>query len=279
MLNRIVTGIYLALLFFLLSLIFISSAKAIDVDLEPINFTFNPEYPSDGEAVDIAFEVVNYGNETATNVGIVVWNSTSECDLEDDCVAVFETTENFIEKGKSAFFEFSCKPDGFDGCSGVGDHVLTLSVDYEDEIEETDDDNNKIVYEYTVFDGELPDLKVIDEDFSIIFTPEVPAAGDYVDILVFFENSGRESCTEFKIRFDQTLGEETSTIEAPRFYAIAEAGSTAQFNITWQPEEVGTYQITVFLDSDNDIEEYSDDDNTISKELRVRPHTPALTIK
>ena len=278
MFNRIGTGIYLGFLFFLLSLIFVSSAKAVDVDLEPINFTFNPEYPSDGEAVDITFEVVNYGNETATNVGIVVWNSTAECDLEDDCVAVFEITENVIDKGKSALIEFSCKPDGFDGCSGVGDHVLTIFVDYEDEIEETNDENNKIVYEYTVFDGELPDLKVFDDNFTVMFTPEVPAAGDFVDILVFFENSGRESCTEFKIRFDQTLGGETNIIEAPRFYAIADAGSTAQFNITWQPEDVGTYQITVFLDSDNDIEEYSDNDNTISREVRVRPHTPELTI-
>ena len=88
---------------FLLSLIFISGAKAVDVDLEPINFTFNPEYPSDGESIDITFEVVNNGNETATNVGIVVWNSTAECDLEDDCVPVFETTETFIDRGKSSF--------------------------------------------------------------------------------------------------------------------------------------------------------------------------------
>ena len=278
MLNRVATGIYLAFSFFLLSLIFISGAKAVDVDLEPINFTFNPEYPSDGEAIDIAFEVVNNGNETATNVGIVVWNSTAECDLDDDCVPVFETTENVIDRGKSSFIEFSCKPDGIDGCSGLGDHVLTIFVDYEDEIEETDDENNKIIYEYTIFDGELADLEVVDENFSILVTPEVPAAGDLVDIIVFFENSGRESCTEFKIRFDQTFSGETSTIEDPRFYAIAEAGSAAQFNITWQPEEVGTYQITVFLDSDNDIEEYSDEDNTVSREVTVRPHTPELTI-
>ena len=278
MLNRIATAFYLAFSFFLLSLIFISGAKAVDVDLEPINFTFNPEYPSDGESIDITFEVVNNGNETATNVGIVVWNSTAECDLEDDCVPVFETTETFIDRGKSSYFEFTCKPEGDDGCGGVGDHVLTLFIDYEDEIEETDEENNKIIYDYTVFDGDLADLKVLDENLSILVTPEVPAAGDLVDITIFFENTGRQSCTEFKIRFDQTFGGETSIIEDPRFYAIADAGSGAQFNITWQPEEVGTYQITVFLDSDNDIEEYSDEDNTVSRELTVRPHTPELTI-
>ena len=225
MLNRIATGIYLAFSFFVLSLIFISGAKAVDVDLEPINFTFNPEYPSDGESIDITFEVVNNGNETATNVGIVVWNSTAECDLEDDCVPVFETTETFIDRGKSSFFEFTCKPEGVDGCGGVGDHVLTLFIDYEDEIEETDEENNKLIYDYTVFDGDLADLKVLDENLSILVTPEVPAAGDLVDITIFFENTGRQSCTEFKISFAQTFSGETTIIEDPRFYAIADAGS------------------------------------------------------
>ena len=179
---------------------------------------------------------------------------------------------------RARFYEFTCKPEGVDGCGGVGDHILTLFIDYEDEIEEIDEENNKIIYDYTVFDGDLADLKVLDENLSILVTPEVPAAGDLVDITIFFENTGRKSCTEFKIRFDQTFGGETSIIEDPRFYAIADAGSGAQFNITWQPEEVGTYQITVFLDSDNDIEEYSDEDNTVSRELTVRPHTPELTI-
>ena len=59
MVNRILSGIYVAFAFFLLAVVLSSNAKAVDVDLVPINFTFNPEYPIDGEAIEISFEVIN----------------------------------------------------------------------------------------------------------------------------------------------------------------------------------------------------------------------------
>ena len=212
MVSRVLAGIYAVFGFFLLAIVLTSNAKAIDVDLVPVNFTFNPEYPINGEAIEISFEVINNGNEAANEVKIVVWNSTSECDSDDECVPVFQSTESVIDQTKKATIEFTCKPDGIDGCGGVGDHVLTIFVDYEDEIIETDEDNNKIVYEYTVFDQELADLRTAEGELNpIIFTPEVPAVGDTVDILVFFENGGRDSCTEFKIKFEQTIDGETGT--------------------------------------------------------------------
>ena len=145
MISRILNGIYLAFAFFVLAVAFSSNAQALDVDLEPINFTFNPEHPVNGEAIEISFEVINNGNEAANEVKIVVWNSTSECDSDDECVPVFETTETVIDQAKKATIEFTCKPDGIDGCGGVGDHTLTVYVDYEDDIIETNEDNNKIV--------------------------------------------------------------------------------------------------------------------------------------
>ena len=57
MISRILTGIYLAFAFFVLAVTFSSNAQALDVDLEPINFTFNPEYPVNGEPIEISFEV------------------------------------------------------------------------------------------------------------------------------------------------------------------------------------------------------------------------------
>ena len=279
MVNRILSGMYIALAFFLLAIVLSSNAKAVDVDLVPINFTFNPEHPIDGEAIEISFEVINNGNEPANEVKIIVWNSTVECDSDDECVPVFESTEAVIDQSKKATIEFICKPDGIDGCGGVGDHVLTIFVDYEDEIIETDEDNNKLIYEYTIFSQELADLRTSEGELNpIIFTPEVPAVGDTVDILAFFENGGRDSCTEFKIKFEQTIDGEASLIEDPRLYTIIDPGTPGQFNITWQPEVVGTYQITITLDSGDDIEEFDEGDNVFSGEVRVRAHTPELTL-
>ncbi len=279
MANRILTGIYAAFALLVLTVIFTSNAKAVDVDLEPINFTFNPDYPLNGEPVEISFVVVNTGNEPANDVKIIVWNSTSECGVDDECVPIFESTESLIDQSKSATIGFTCNPDGIDGCGGLGEHVLTISVDYEDDISETDEDNNKIIFEYTVFEEDLSDLRSPEaEVLPIRFTPEVPAVGDSVDILVFFENSGGVSCTEFKIKFDQTFDGETETIEDPRFYTIVDPESPAQFNITWQPEYAGLFQITIYLDSANDIEEFNESDNIITSEVTIRAHTPELTL-
>ena len=45
-----------------------------------------------------------------------------------------------------------------------------------------------------MFSQELADLRTADGELNpIVFTPEVPAVGDSVDILVFFENGGRDS--------------------------------------------------------------------------------------
>ena len=44
MVNRVLAAIYFAFAFFVLSVLFSSNAEAVDVDLEPINFTFNPDY-------------------------------------------------------------------------------------------------------------------------------------------------------------------------------------------------------------------------------------------
>ena len=107
-------------LFGLLIILFIvEDAEAID--LEPINFTMNPEFPVSGEAIQITFEVVNNDIDPASNVDIVVWNSTSECDVDDNCIPIFETTVAIVSQDKKAEIDFSCEPQGDGGCGGTGD--------------------------------------------------------------------------------------------------------------------------------------------------------------
>ena len=62
-------------LFAVLAIVLLTSddAQALDVDLEPINFTMTPEYPINGEGLEIRFEVVNNGLEPAENVKIIVF--------------------------------------------------------------------------------------------------------------------------------------------------------------------------------------------------------------
>ncbi|HIC62343.1 MAG TPA: hypothetical protein EYO72_06485, partial [Marine Group III euryarchaeote] len=147
---------FIAIILFFLAIVLLTSDEAQacefgNCDLEPINFTFSPEFPIQGEGLEISFEVVNNGAEPANNVKIVVWNSTSECDVDDQCIPIYESTEAVIDQSRKAVVEFTCNPEGPDGCGGVGDRVLTIAVDYEDEISETNEDNNRIVYEFTIY--------------------------------------------------------------------------------------------------------------------------------
>ena len=259
----------------LVMLLFASEAEALDIDLEPVNFTFGPDYPVRGESLEIYFEVVNHGSEPASDVKIIVWNNTSECDSGDECLPIYETTESVIGNERIAVIDFSCSPDM---CGGTGDRVLTISADYDDDILETDEDNNKIVYEFTIYPQPLANLRPLPAEINILFTPEMPAEGDSVDILVLFDNDGRDGCTNFYIDFRQTLGDESSSISTPQVRTIVGAGESSQFNITWRPDDIGEYTITIVLDSNNNVDEFVEDDNTYEATVEVRPHTPELTL-
>ncbi|HJM16919.1 MAG TPA: CARDB domain-containing protein [Candidatus Poseidoniia archaeon] len=273
--KRLTTTIATIFGLFLVMLLFTSEAEALDIDLEPVNFTFGPDYPVRGESLEIYFEVVNHGSEPASDVKIIVWNSTSECDSGDECLPIYETTESVIGNERIAVIDFSCSPDA---CGGAGDRVLTISADYDDDILETDEDNNKIIYEFTIFPQPLANLLPMGAEMNIMFTPENPAEGDSVDILILFDNNGRDSCTNFYIDFRQTLGDQSSSISNPQFGTIIGAGESAQFNITWRPDDIGEYTITIVLDSNNNVDEFVEDDNTFESTIEVRAHTPELTL-
>ena len=260
---------------FLVFLLFTSEAEAIDADLVPINFTFSPDYPVQGEAIDIYFEVINTGIEPASNVDIVVWNSTSECDADDGCLPIFESIEPTITQEKSATIEFSC---GVDQCGGTGDRVLTIAVDYNEEIEETNESNNRIIYEFTIYEEPLANLRGLPVELNIMLTPESPAEEDSVDILLLFENDGRTVCTNYYIDFRHTFDGVTTSIEESQIRSILSPGESAQFNITWNPSEVGDYIITIVLDSRDEVEEFSEDDNILTTTITVRAHNPELTL-
>ncbi|MCS5551548.1 MAG: hypothetical protein NZ811_08550 [Gammaproteobacteria bacterium] len=253
-------------------------AQALDIDLEPINFTFSPEYPVRGEALEISFEVVNNGLEPANDVKIIVWNNTSECDADDECIPIYDTVETVIDQNKKATIEFICNPDGLDGCGGSGDRVLTIAIDYDDDINETNEDNNRIVYEFTIYPEPLANLRGLEGGFAAIITPENPAVGDTVDILAVFENAGRADCSDFYIEFRQILNGNVSTIDNVQMRAIVGQGQSAHLNISWVPDEVGDYTIEIILDSGEQIDELNEDDNVFDNQVTIRAHTAELTL-
>ena len=86
-------------------------------DLEPVNFTFSPQNPVQGEPLEISFDVINNGLGASEQVRIIVWNSTSECYVESECVPIHDSVEPIIDSNKQASIEFTCNPGpGPDDC-------------------------------------------------------------------------------------------------------------------------------------------------------------------
>ena len=280
---RAYTGFFVALLGFLAILLFITDdAQACEFgncDLQPVNFTFAPEYPSRGEVLEIGFEVVNNGPEPVRNVTIIVWNSTSECDPDDECIPIYDTVADVIDQNKKAVVQLNCHSEGGECVmGGTGYRVLTIAVDYDDSVTETDEDNNRIVYEFTIYSEPLANLKGFDGDLALSITPEEPATGDAVEILLMYENNGREDCVNFDMEFRQILNGTVSTIESVNVREPMPKGGTALYNLTWYPAEAGDYILEVFIDSGGAIEEYNEDDNVASTQVFIREHTAELTI-
>ncbi|MED6306266.1 MAG: CARDB domain-containing protein [Candidatus Thermoplasmatota archaeon] len=280
---RTYTGGIVALLGIVAIILFVpDDAQACEFgncDLQPVNFSFTPEYPSMGEVLEIGFEVVNNGPEPARNVTIIVWNSTSECDPDDECVPIYDTVADVIDQNKGTVVQFACHSDGAE-CTmgGTGYRVLTIAIDYEETITETDEDNNRIVYEFTIYSEPLANLKGFDGDLALSITPENPATGDAVEILLMYENNGREDCVNFDMEFRQILNGTSSTIEIVTVREPMPQGGTAVYNLTWYPAEAGDYTLEVFLDSGGSVEEYNEDDNVASTQATIRKHTAELTL-
>ena len=241
-----------------------------DVDLEPYNLTIDPDAPVVREVFSGTFDVRNNGIEPATNVTILVFNSTSACEIDDGCDVVYDETEGVLGGGKSITVEF----DWFDGAEG--DRTFSVYIDWNDDITETDEENNDFFFDFHVFGEPTAELEFI-EGSTVIATPPDPAEGDVVDLLVLFQNSGRADAAQFYVTFQDILDGDTSTIETLEVSNVW-AGSPAQVNITWRPDAVGNHTVRVILDSQDDLEEVDEDNNVFDFSIYVHPHTPELTL-
>ena len=267
-------SIFAALLLVAIALLMLAppaSAFHNDVDLEPFNMTIDPEDPVAHEVFQGSFEIRNSGIEPAVNVTVLVMNNTSECDVGDEqCDVVYDQEIGAIGADKAVLIEF----DWTDHAEG--DRVFSVFIDYFDDINETDENNNALYYEFHVFGEPTADLEFI-EGTTVILSPPDPAVGDIIDVVVLFQNSGRASAPLFYVTFQDILDGDTTEIETLEVRNVQE-GSAAQVNITWRPGAEGNHTIRIILDSQDDIEETDEDNNVFNEAIFVHAHTPELTI-
>ena len=140
-----------------------------------------------------------------------------------------------------------------------GCHELTIIVDPDDEIEESNEYNN----ERTLLIG--PDI-VIDSSKMMTY-PEYPLKGSEVQINTIVENKGNARTGEFNVTLYMN--------ETPLNTSSVNLAANEDKNLTffWLPPDNGTYNLSIKADPENSIEEVKEDNNKIPIYIKVYPYS------
>ncbi|MEA2051919.1 MAG: CARDB domain-containing protein [Euryarchaeota archaeon] len=127
----------------------------------------------------------------------------------------------------------------------TGNYTLTLIVDSEDDVLESNDENNTIEQNVTVIRPDLYPVNISFPGYLYTYTDNI--------INVTINGSAEE--------FNATLWINESFVE--RITDIRSYTST-NISFTWNPKDIGAYNLTVVIDSDGDINETNETNNNIS---------------
>jgi subtilase family serine protease len=146
----------------------------------------------------------------------------------------------------------------------TGTYTLTLTIDPDNQYAESDELNN--VWVSTINVSNKPDMRV----FTSYINPSLlnPALGQPVTVSVSYDNVGSSNVNDvmkMKLFIDNIAIDSASNLTglATNNYA------TVNFNVPWSSAIAGTHVIKAIIDSDNDIVEDEEDNNSATRALTV----------
>ena len=143
----------------------------------------------------------------------------------------------------------------------LGDNEIVAEVDVHDVVAESDETNNERSKTCEVVPPPMPDLVVIGHDFDDDIAP-----GDKVKIVVKVENVGDKDSEEFNVElFD--IGSKT-TVRNPPVLGGLESGADYEVEFQWTAES-GTREFRATVDSDKEVTEKDEDNNTYEFTIEV----------
>ena len=165
---------------------------------------------------------------------------------------------------------------------------IKIVVDFEDNVEESDETNNEMIWsiihknepgddKYYEVVKELPNLQIASINLDTAY------AGEPIDVTFEVINSlgqvmAKDVKIEVKLYSYQNATEWTEKTAA----LVGDVGTDAPTNYVWSwiPPEVGDFEIKGYVDPQNDIEELNDNpnDNKKSKPVTVKEKLPDLAV-
>ena len=153
----------------------------------------------------------------------------------------------------------------------LGNHTVTVVIDPDDGIMETDESNNNLTAFINVILTDLvpirmlPDILYLNRTNDVIIPVTGTAEGFNVTLVAYARDLPRGTIT---------VGGETgnaTNVTNPRIINVTDLDTYDNGNLTirWQPDFPGWYNLTVVVDPDNDVNEKNESNNNLTGEAFV----------
>ncbi|HJH27482.1 MAG TPA: hypothetical protein C5S37_12155 [Methanophagales archaeon] len=181
--------------------------------------------------------------------------------LKYDGTLIGVNTINSLRAGKEKRTEFTWMP------ASMGTFNLTITVDPEDVIEESNETNNMMSVNVTV-EIPMPDLV----PSSLMLPPKI-YSNHTNTIRATVRNNGFDDASAFNVSLS-TNGTVVDTIGVSGL--TGDSSTTVSFS--WAPMQIGSYELCVLADCDDEVEESNETNNERYENVCVEEAKPDLTI-
>jgi outer membrane protein assembly factor BamB len=201
-------------------------------------------------------------NATVTNTGI---NNAGQfvVKLYDNNVQVGKIIVNGLNSGANTILNFNWTPNT------TGSHILAVIADVNNQINETNRNNSKIMQNVNTTQSPLPELALTN-----LQLPENPITGTSYNISVKLTNVGAADITSsFIVKlYDNNVQVGKIIVNG------LNSGANTILNFNWTPNTTGTHTLSVIADANKEINQTSREYNQITQNINSTTSTlPDLT--
>ncbi len=232
--------------------------------IQPSNLVFSPTQPIEGDPVTLTVTVLNQG--TGDTNGVVVLFS-DVTDGGSDPIGEPQTIQAIVAGGSGTAQVI------FDTTEKVGERRIQVTVDPENVIAETDEEDNTAAKTLRVIseaEKPPPQANLVLRTDNIQFSPITPTVGSPVTVTVIITNSGDAAATDLAVQFMDATDGGSEIIGRTQITGTLAAGRSGKTQVIYDTtNKAGQREIQVTADPDNAIPEADETDNQASKTITV----------
>jgi len=202
----------------------------------------SPTYVNDNYQLNVTIN--NTGTSAASNFNVKLF--------ENNVLVNTQIVTN-LNPGSSIILIFNWTP------VSIGERLLKVEVDQDDEVPESDENNNNITGTVTII-LKLPDLVV-----ESINNPSNIEIGTTYPVTVTIKNNGPGNSSGGSVSLYNG-----STLLGTQMLGTINSGDSYQFNYNWTPSLVGENNLRAHVDPENAVQEVNENNNQLTKMVVVK---------